>query len=49
MAVAKANFPDQTLVFPAVLLYVLLTTIVSLPYVKWIARQSARLSADIDT
>jgi len=48
MAVAKANFPDQTLVFPAVLLYVLLNAIVSLPYVKWTARQSVRLSATTD-
>ncbi len=45
MAIAKANFPEQTLVFPAVLLYVLLTTIVSLPYIKWATTQTARLSA----
>jgi bile acid:Na+ symporter, BASS family len=45
MAIAEANFPDETLVFPVVLLYVLLSTIVSLPYLKWSARQSARLSA----
>jgi BASS family bile acid:Na+ symporter len=45
MAIARANFPDQTLVFPAVLLYVVLNTIVSLPYVKWTTRQSARLSS----
>jgi bile acid:Na+ symporter, BASS family len=45
MAIARANFPDQTLVFPVVFLYVLLNVIVSLPYIRWNARQSARLSA----
>jgi len=43
MAIAKANFPDQTLVFPVVFLYVLLNVIVSVPYVRWNATQSARL------
>jgi len=43
MAIAKANFPDQALVFPVVFLYVLLNVIVSVPYVRWNARQSARL------
>ena len=45
MAIAKANFPEQTLVFPAVLLYILLNAIVSLPYIKWATMQTARLSA----
>jgi BASS family bile acid:Na+ symporter len=45
MAIARANFPDQTLVFPVVFLYVLLSVIVSLPYMRWNARRSARLSA----
>ena len=48
MAIAKVNFPDQTLVFPAVLLYILLNAIVSLPYTRWAARQTARLSASAD-
>lgn len=45
MAIAKVNFPDQTLVFPAVLMYVLLNTIVSVPYVKWASRQPPGPSA----
>jgi bile acid:Na+ symporter, BASS family len=45
MAIAKANFPDQTLVFPVVFLYVLLNVIVSVPYIRWNARQTARLLA----
>jgi len=39
MAIARANFPDQTLVFPVVFLYVLLNVIVSVPYVRWNARR----------
>ena len=45
MAIAKANFPDETLVFPAVVLYILLNVIVTLPYVRWAAMQRARLPA----
>jgi BASS family bile acid:Na+ symporter len=44
MAIARANFPDQTLVLPAVLLYILLNAIASLPYARWATRQTARLS-----
>jgi BASS family bile acid:Na+ symporter len=40
MAIAKVNFPEQTLVFPAVLLYIVLNLIVSLPYSRWAARQA---------
>ena len=40
MAIARANFPDQTLVFPVVFLYVLITVIVSVPYLKWNAGHS---------
>ena len=35
LAIGVANFPDQTLVLPALLLYVLLSTIVSVPYFRW--------------
>ena len=48
MAIARANFPDQTLVFPAVLLYILLNTIVSLPYTRWAARQPTGPSPSTD-
>jgi BASS family bile acid:Na+ symporter len=40
MTIARANFPDQTLVFPAVLLYVLFNAIVSLPYTRWAFKQA---------
>ena len=40
MAIAKVNFPEQTLVFPAVLLYILLNAIVSLPYTKWAVKRT---------
>jgi len=42
MAIARFNFPEQTLVFPAVLMYVLLNAIVSLPYTRWAAKQAGR-------
>jgi len=34
LAIASANFPNQTLVLPAVLMYALISTIVSVPYLK---------------
>ena len=40
MAIVKANFPGQTLVFPVVLLYIVLSTIVTLPYIRWVTRQT---------
>jgi bile acid:Na+ symporter, BASS family len=39
MAIASANFPDQKLVPAAVLLYLLISAILSAPYLKWIGRQ----------
>ena len=39
MAIAKVNFPEHTLVFPAVFIYVLLNAIVTLPYSRWAAGQ----------
>jgi len=34
IAIATANFPDEKLVMPAVLLFVLVSALVALPYVK---------------
>ena len=45
MAIAKVNFPEQTLVLPTVLLYIVLNTIVTLPYTRWAARQTTPLPA----
>jgi BASS family bile acid:Na+ symporter len=37
--IAIANFPQQKLVFPAILLYLLLDIILCLPYMAWLKRQ----------
>ena len=47
MAIARVNFPEQTLVLPAVFLYLVLNLIVSLPYIRWAARQTSPSSASI--
>jgi bile acid:Na+ symporter, BASS family len=39
LAIATANFPDEKLVLPAVLMFLLAGAILSIPYVKW---QSSR-------
>src|SRR5262249_12855021 len=45
IALAHANFPDDKLVQPAVMLYLLVGTIVALPYVQWSKRASTAASA----
>lgn len=40
MGVAIANFPEQKLVVPAVLLYVIVGAILSIPYTKWRGHES---------
>ncbi len=40
MAIASANFPNQKLVFPAILLYLIINMIVGIPYQKWRKRHS---------
>lgn len=37
IAIAAANFPEQTLAVPAVLMFALVGAIVSIPYLKWVA------------
>jgi len=39
IAIAQANFPDQKLAPAAVLLYVLVSVIVGMPYLKWAKRR----------
>jgi bile acid:Na+ symporter, BASS family len=41
MAVASANFPELELVLAAVLVYMLVGMVVSIPYAKWRSRRSA--------
>ena len=45
IAIAQANFPDQKLAPAAVLLYVLVSVIAAVPYLKWTKRQQARTPA----
>ncbi len=42
IAIAQANFPDQKLAPAAVLLYVLVSVIAAVPYLKWTKRRQAR-------
>jgi BASS family bile acid:Na+ symporter len=47
LAIAAANFPDQKLAAPAVLLYLVLTILLSALYLAWVKRrQSASTSAE---
>jgi len=46
LAIANANFPDQKLDAPAVLLYLLLSTILAVPYLNWIKGKDARTAAE---
>jgi BASS family bile acid:Na+ symporter len=39
IAIAQVNFPGQNIVFAAVLLYVLVNIIVSIPYLLWLKRR----------
>lgn len=38
IAIAHVNFPDDKLVLPAVLIYLIVCTLVSIPYVQWMRR-----------
>jgi bile acid:Na+ symporter, BASS family len=35
LAIASANFPNQRLVLPAIMIYLIINTIVGVPYLKW--------------
>lgn len=44
IAIAAANVPNEHRVFSAVLLYVLLSTLLTLPYVQWQRKRAAQLA-----
>jgi BASS family bile acid:Na+ symporter len=41
LAIATASFPEQKLVVPALILYLLVSVVASLPYIVWRRRQAA--------
>jgi BASS family bile acid:Na+ symporter len=43
LTIAAGNFPDETLVAPALMLYLLISAIVSAPYVRWRQNLKKRL------
>lgn len=43
VAIAQANFPDAKLVFPAMILYALILSLVLAPYSKWSAKRLAAM------
>ena len=45
LAIAHANYPDQKLAAPAVLLYFLISFIIPIPYLKWVIRERAKNAA----
>lgn len=45
VALAHANFPDNKLVMPAVLFYLVVCAIVTVPYVRWSRRHTRHLTA----
>jgi BASS family bile acid:Na+ symporter len=45
LTIATANFPDQTLVLPALLLYLLVGAILTIPYNLWRNRRSSKPAA----
>jgi len=47
IAIAHVNFPDQKLAPAAVLLYVLVSGIVTVPYLKWVARHHAPVVGEV--
>jgi BASS family bile acid:Na+ symporter len=44
LILAKANFPGETLVGPAVLLYLLVNAVVAVPYLLWTKRRQTKFS-----
>jgi bile acid:Na+ symporter, BASS family len=48
LAIATANFPEQKLAPAAILLYLLLSAILSIPYVMW-GKRHAEISNTIET
>jgi BASS family bile acid:Na+ symporter len=46
IAIANVNFPDQKQAVPAVLLYLLLSAILAVPYLNWVKTKVGAASAD---
>ena len=44
LAIAHTNFPQQKLTMPIVVVYVILSAIVAVPYIAWAKRQQAHLA-----
>jgi BASS family bile acid:Na+ symporter len=49
MAIVSANFPGQKLMLAAVLLYLIVNAVVSLPYLNWRKRQHAAIAGAVGT
>jgi BASS family bile acid:Na+ symporter len=49
LAIASANFPEQKLVPAAVLLYLIVSTIVSIPYLIWRRRPHGGMASAVET
>jgi bile acid:Na+ symporter, BASS family len=49
LAIASANFPGQKLVPAAVLLYLIVSAIVSIPYLTWRQRQQGGMASAVET
>jgi BASS family bile acid:Na+ symporter len=41
LAIAKGNFPDEPYLAATIVLYLLVATVVAVPYVKWRRRSQA--------
>jgi BASS family bile acid:Na+ symporter len=48
MAIASANFPDQKLVLPSILLYLIVAAVVSWLFLNWLRRKSKESAAGRD-
>ncbi len=47
-AIATSNFPQQKLVLPAILLYLLVNAIMSIPYLVWRRRKHTKMANAVD-
>jgi BASS family bile acid:Na+ symporter len=45
LILAQANFPEEQLMLPAVLMYLLVNAVVAIPYVLWSKRKRTQLAA----
>ena len=48
LALAQANFPAEKLVLAALLLYLLINAIVSIPYILWIKRRQQKIVNQVE-